>query len=258
MSLRISVVTPSYNQASFIERTLRSVVEQTGDFLLEYIIVDGGSTDNSQAIIERYAKQDARIRFICEPDSGQSDAINKGLRLATGDIVAFLNSDDIYYPGALQAVANEFTKHPERQWLYGLCRIINEDDKEIRRLITFYKEVLGWGYSYSKLLIVNFISQPATFWRRSCLDKFGYFNEAEHLVMDYDYWCRLGRQSKPIHCQKYLAGFRYYQASKSGKNFMQQFTDEYRIAQKYSHNPIILLLHRWHAALIKLAYRSSQ
>lgn len=254
MALRISVVTPSYNQAQFIERTLRSVVEQTGDFDLEYIIVDGGSTDGSKAIIERFVAKDKRIRFIDEADKGQSDAINKGLRLATGDIVAFLNSDDIYYPGTLQAVAQTFVAEPDRQWLYGRCRIIDEADVEVRRPITWYKNLLGRRYRYVKLLIVNFISQPATFWRRSCLTKVGFFDEAEHLVMDYDYWCRLGKQSDPIRLRQYLAGFRSYKTSKSGQRYLEQFSDELRVVKKYSSNRLILTVHRFHNFLITTCY----
>jgi glycosyltransferase involved in cell wall biosynthesis len=253
--VRISIVTPSYNQAQFVERTVRSVLEQTGNFDLEYIIVDGGSTDGSKNIIERYAAADQRIRFIYETDKGQSDAINKGLRLTTGDIVAFLNSDDIYYPGTLQAVATAFQAQPQRDWLYSCCRIIDEHDREIRRLITLYKNILGCHYSYNKLLMVNFISQPATFWRRSCLETVGIFDEGEHLVMDYDYWCRLGKQSQPVRLPQYLAGFRSYKTSKSGQRYLQQFHDELRVTKKYTGSHAVLFIHKLHNWFITTCYR---
>lgn len=252
--MKISIVTPSYNQVQFIERTMHSVLSQTGDFDLEYIIVDGMSTDGSVAIIQRLAEQDQRMIWISEPDQGQSDAINKGLRLATGDVVAYLNSDDIYYPGALQHVANTFG-NPAVQWAYGKCRVINAADVETNRLITGYKNGLLYRYRYWLLLVVNYISQPATFWRRTLLDKIGYLNTAEHLVMDYEYWCRLGQQypAKTIH--HYLSGFRFYSTSKSGQGYIQQFQQEYVVAKRYTHNWLILWLHQIHTTLIVLVYK---
>lgn len=253
--MKVSIITPSYSQAQYISRTLDSVVTQVGDFELEYWVIDGQSTDGSVESIKRLAETDQRVHWLSERDSGQSNAINKGLRLVTGDIVAFLNSDDIYYPGTLQAVVQGFLAQPERQWLYGRCKIINETDHEIRRLITFYKNILGWRFSYNKLLIMNFISQPATFWRRSVLQQIGLFDEQEHLVMDYDYWCRLGQLSKPVVLPRYLAGFRYYQTSKSGQRFLQQFQDELRVAKKYTANPALLTLHHLHNYIITTCYR---
>lgn len=253
--MKLSIITPSFNQVQFIERTIRSVLSQTGDFVLEYIIVDGGSTDGSLDIIKRWALTDGRLRWLSEPDHGQSDAINKGLRLATGDIVAFLNSDDVYCSGALQVVVQAFTAQPERIWLYGRCYIIDDQDKEIRRGVTLYKNILGRNYSYTKLLILNFISQPASFWRRSCLTTLGLFDETEHLVMDYDYWCRLGQQSEPICLSNYLAGFRVYKTSKSGQRFKEQFADELRVAKKYTNNSLIMTLHKLHSYFIITCYR---
>lgn len=254
--MKISIVTPSFNQHQFIERTMRSVLSQQGEFVLEYIIMDGGSTDGSIEIIQRLAATDSRIHWVSEPDHGQSDAINKGLRLATGDVVAFLNSDDVYYPGTLQAVAQAFT-NAKTQWAYGRCRIINEADQEIRHFTTFYKNILLQWYHYWLLLIVNYVSQPATFWRRSLLTEVGYLNEQEHLAMDYELWCRFGQKYPAYVIHSYLAGFRYYMTSKSGQHFLQQFTDEYRIARRFTSNPLLLLMHRFHAGLIKLAYRLS-
>lgn len=252
--MKLSVITPSFNQAIFIERTICSVVSQTGDFDLEYIIIDGGSTDGSVDIIKRYAAQDHRIRWISEPDHGQSDAINKGLRLATGDVVAYLNSDDIYYPGALQCITRIFQDQTV-MWAYGRCRIINETDQEIFKPVTWYKNIIGRFYHYWSLLIVNYISQPTVFWRRSLLTEVGYLKEDEHLVMDYELWCRFGQRypATPVRC--YLAGFRLYTTSKSSQGFVQQFQDEYRIAQQFTQNRLVLWIHRLHSWLIVLGYR---
>lgn len=252
--LTISIVTPSFNQAHFIGQTIDSVLQQSGDFNLEYIIIDGGSTDGSVAIIQQYAEQDQRIRWISEPDQGQSDAINKGLRLATGEVVAFLNSDDIYYPGTLQKVVETFA-NPDVHWAYGQCRVINVVGQEIAKPITWYKNMLGYYYHYWMLLIVNYISQPAVFWRRQLLTQVGDMNVDEHLVMDYELWCRFGQHNPATPIHHYLAGFRLYPTSKSGQGFVQQFQEEYAVAKRYTHNWLILWCHRVHAALIVLVYK---
>ena len=252
--MKISIVTPSYNQVQFIERTVTSVLSQTGDFVLEYIMVDGGSTDGSLDVIKRYAAQDQRINWLSEPDHGQSDAINKGLHLATGEVVAYLNSDDIYYPGALQRVVETF-QNTSVKWAYGQCRVINEQDEETNRFITLYKNILLHHYHYRLLLIVNYISQPATFWRRQLLAEIGYVNETEHLTMDYDLWCRFGQRYPAMPIKQYLAGFRLYTTSKSGQRYVQQFQQEYAVAKRYTHSWFILWLHKIHSTIVILMYK---
>ena len=193
-------------------------------------------------ILERYSD---RVIWNSEPDEGQSHAINKGLQIATGDIVAFLNSDDTYEPGALYRVASFFSERPDVQWAYGKCRIIDEHDREIRRPITWYKNILLRTYSYRKLLAENFISQPATFWRRSLHEEIGYLNPDEHFVMDYEFWLRLGQRYPAGVIPAYLASFRMYEASKSGSLSNPQFVDELRVAQAYSlGDRLPILLHR--------------
>lgn len=227
---KITIVTPSYNQAHFIERTIDSILGQNYPNL-EYIVMDGGSKDGTVDVLKKYGK---RIIWESEKDGGQSEAINKGLRIATGDIVAFLNSDDTYEPGALAAVADFFTKNPDTKWAYGKCRIINEHEQEIRKPITWYKNLLLRKYSFRKLLAENFISQPATFWRRELLKEVGYINEDEHYTMDYEYWLRIGQKYSAGVINAYLANFRMYDASKSGSLANPQFKDELRIAKAFS------------------------
>jgi glycosyltransferase involved in cell wall biosynthesis len=239
--MKLTIVTPSYNHAHFIERTIESVLNQAYPDL-EYIVMDGGSTDGTVEILKRYAD---RLTWRSEKDRGQSDAINKGLRMATGDIVAFLNSDDRYEPGALAKVARYFDQNPETAWAYGKCRIINEHDAEIRRPITWYKNLLSRSYSYRKLLAENYVSQPATFWRRSVHDEVGYLNEDEHYVMDYEFWLRLGQRYPAGVIDDYLASFRMYDASKSGSLTNPQFADELRVAKAFSDGARApILLHR--------------
>ncbi len=228
--MRISIITPSYNQAHFIERTINSILNQ--DYHdLEYIVMDGKSTDDTVKILKSYKK---RIIWKSEKDSGQSEAINKGLQIASGEIVAFLNSDDTYEPDALQKVADFFTKNPDKLWAYGKCKIIDENDVEIRRPITWYKNLLLNRYNYKKLLSENYISQPATFWRRKIHTEVGYLNENEHYVMDYEFWLRLGAKYPAGVIHRYLANFRMYDTSKSGSLSNPQFKDELRIAKTYS------------------------
>lgn len=250
--LKVSIITPSFNQAGFIERTIKSVLGQDYDNI-EYIIIDGGSSDGTLNVIEKYA---GKLTWISEKDKGQSDAINKGLRMATGDIVAFLNSDDTYEPGTISQVANYFKKNPTKKWVYGKCRIINENDAEIRKPITIYKNLLLKKYSYPKLLTENFISQPATFWRRELHGELGYLSETEHFCMDYEFWLRIGKKYPAGIIDVYLANFRYYAQSKSGGVNKKQFQDELRLARKFGEgHPVSLLLHKLNYYKITSIYR---
>lgn len=250
--MKISIITPSYNQAEFIERTIQSVLSQNYPDL-EYIVMDGGSTDGTQEILKKYSD---KIIWKSEKDNGQSDAINKGLKIATGDIVAYLNSDDAYEPDAIKKVAEFFQKNPEKKWVYGKCKIIDKNDKEIRKPITFYKNLLLKNYSYSKLLSENFISQPATFWRKELMNEIGYFDEKEHFCMDYEYWLRIGKKYPAGIINDCLANFRHHISSKSGIVNKKQFRDELRIAKKYSQEKTLpIMLHEINYWKITIIYR---
>ena len=185
--MKITIVTPSYNQDQFIERTILSVLNQKWDFDLEYIIVDGESSDKSVDIIKKYdekvKKGDFKDNFnsisyiwLSEKDSWQSDAINKWLKLSTWDIVTYLNSDDTYELTTLQTIADELWVS-DKKWCYWKCKIVDLEDREIRKYITFYKDFLSKKYSYSKLLTENFISQMTVFWKREIIDEIWYFDE---------------------------------------------------------------------------------
>ena len=236
---RITIVTPSYNQGPFIERTIRSVLDQ-GYPNLEYIVMDGGSTDGTIDILKKYEGQ---LTWTSEKDKGQANAINKGIARSTGDIIAYLNSDDVYEAGALSRVAEHFSTRPGAMWLTGKCRIIDEQDREIRRPITAYKNFLLRHYSYSLLLVTNPVSQPATFWRRDAVKEFGLFDENEHLVMDYDYWLRIGKKYPLAVLNEYLAAFRVYAASKTSRSFLTTFKREMELARRYSDSRLLNGLH---------------
>ena len=237
--LRISVVTPSYNQGPFIRRTIDSVLEQTGDFELEYRIYDGGSTDETLDILRSYG---SRLRWHSERDHGQVDAINKGLRAATGEIVGWLNSDDVLAPGALQRVAQTFAARPALEWVHGRCDVIDAEDRVIRGWISAYKHWCSLHYSYSRLLTENLISQMTVFWRRRVLDEIGYVNPELKLAFDYDLWLRLGRRSDPVYIRERQASFRWYETTKSGSSFEEQFREDYAIALRHAPERRWLLL----------------
>lgn len=250
---RISIVTPSLNQGEFIERTLRSVLEQQGDFDLEHLVIDGGSTDGTQEILQRYAD---RMRVVVEPDTGQANAINKGLRAATGDVVGWVNSDDLLLPGTLDRVARAFRERPELLWLHGRCEIIDEDDRPIRRWLSAYKDYRCRRYSREALLVENFVSQMTVFWRRTAQERVGLLDEALRYTFDYDLWLRFSSLSPPFFIDEKLAAFRWYTRSKSGADFEKQFAEDERVFLKYAPPGSGLRLRkRIRSAQITTAYR---
>jgi glycosyltransferase involved in cell wall biosynthesis len=243
--LRISLVTPSFNQVQFVGRTIDSVLAQSGDFDLDYFVIDGGSTDGTLDLLRHY---EGRLGWVSEKDRGQSDAINKGLRRAQGDVVGWLNSDDLLLPGALARVAAAFEAHPQAGWVHGRCEIIDPNDRVIRRWISAYKHWCSRRYSYEQLLTENFVSQMTVFWRRSLMEQVGYLDPELHFTMDYDYWLRLAKHGPPVYIPERIACFRWYPASKSGAQFRKQFDEDREVARR--HAPDRPWLHRlkWYKA----------
>jgi glycosyltransferase involved in cell wall biosynthesis len=224
--LKVSIVTPSFNQGRFIERTIDSVLSQRGDFELEYLVVDGGSTDETRSILRRH---EGRLRFVSEHDRGQSDAINKGFRMATGDVLAWLNSDDTYAPGALDAVVSALRVSGAR-WCFGEC-LVDEQDREVRSAIARYKTWVSRRYSRARLVGRNFIPQPATFFRRDLLAEAGPIDESLHFAMDYDLWLRFARLAAPVFVPRPLASFRWHGRSKTGAGYARGAWEAFRVAR---------------------------
>lgn len=227
---RVSVVTPTYNHARFIRDTLESVLCQEGHFDLEYWVIDGGSTDGTLEILKSYT---GRLQWLSEPDRGQVEAINKGLRFCTGDIVGWLNSDDLLLPGALQRVVEVFATRPEVEWVHGRCRIINEHGQIVRRWVELYKHARAMRHSLESLLTENYVSQMTVFWRRSLLGEVGYLDPEFPLAFDYDLWLRFARRSAPAYIEQPQACFRWYESSKSGANFRAQFIEDAMVAARH-------------------------
>jgi len=182
---KISIVTPSYNQAAFIETAIRSVILQ-GYPNIEYFIMDGGSTDGSVDIIRQYEPWLAG--WASEPDAGQSDAINKGWRMATGDIVAWLNADDFYLPGAFSLIAETFLHCDYARVFSGIGQI-----RDISGNVLFSKKQPSDFDPYAMLSACGAVPlQPSVFLNRRVLDEVGYLNEDLHYTMDWEYWVRIG------------------------------------------------------------------
>lgn len=250
--MKLSIITPSYNQAAFIERSILSILEQSVTVPVEYIVMDGGSTDGTLDILKKF---EGRLKWISERDAGQSDALNKGIAMASGDIIGWLNSDDVYLPGTLQKVTDGFESNPGAQWLYGMCRMIDENDREIRSWITRFKKYRSLKFSYTRLLTENFISQPAVFFRRDAFLSAGRLFPDQHYAMDYDLWLRFGKNYPPVVVKDYLSAFRLHGSSKSTTNFRKLFTEQYEIHYKYDRRKLILLRHRVTINTILVAYR---
>lgn len=176
----VSVVTPSFNKGPYIEETILSITTQ-GYPEIEYIIIDGASTDETPAILKRYSEG---IRTVSEPDNGQTDAINKGLRIAQGDILAYLNADDLYFPDTVERVVQYFGEHPEVDLVYGDIIHIDEDGGNEYIIRTGPLDIDAY------LGCMYYLPQPTVFFRRKVYDTLGDFDASLHLAMDLDYWLR--------------------------------------------------------------------
>ena len=204
---RITVVTPSFNQVAFLEQTIRSVLEQ-GVEDLEYFVVDGGSTDGSVDILRRYANRLAW--WVSEPDRGQTDAINRGFARATGDVLAWLNSDDTYEPGALREAVDFLERNRDVGLVYGDANFIDEAGRVIGRFNARPTD-------YDRLMRgAVYIPQQAAFFRRSLWEQVGPLDTDFYFAMDYDLWVRLSKVSRLHYLPGYIwANFRLHRAAKT-------------------------------------------
>ena len=225
-AMRITVITPNFNGGRFLEESVRSVHSQACPGVeIEHIVMDGGSTDNSLKILHQH--RTGITHLVSERDNGPASAINKGLRLATGDLIAWLNSDDVYEPGALKRVADTMQAHSGKALCFGHCPIVNEEGIEIRRGITKFKEFFFPLSCRFTIQSINYISQPAMFFRRSAMESVGLLREELTCAWDYEYILRLWRQGGAVHVPGGpLARFRWHPKSLSGRGFVAQFQEE--------------------------------
>lgn len=217
MSITVSIITPSYNQARFIDDTLRSVLSQR-DQVHEYFLLDGGSTDNTMEIVDRYA--DRIDHVVSEKDKGQSDAIHKGFARATGDVLAWINSDDVLLPGMVKQVRDAFERHPEWDVLTAWHVTIDAETR-VRSAHRLPSESVGW-MSWG----VMHVCQQTCFFKRSLYEKLGGLNLELHCVMDTEMWLRmLSAGARWGHIPQYTAAFRVHDDMK-GKTWLKRYAEE--------------------------------
>ncbi len=226
----ISVITPSYNQGGFIEQTIRSVLLQQYP-KLEYIVIDGGSTDGSVDVIRRY---DSWLAYwVSERDRGQAQAINKGFLRSTGQVICWLNSDDYFLPGALLTVGKLLADQTGNHALAGHCLKVYQDGRPAvtlegryenrRRLLEFWK-----GYQ---------MHQAAIFWRREVFEKIGLLDEELHLILDFDYWARISRHFDFVNVDYVFAACNYHDEAKTGDEYAGYHRDLKKYARRYWGSP---------------------
>jgi glycosyltransferase involved in cell wall biosynthesis len=225
----VSIITPSFNQAAFLEQTLRSVLDQ--DYPgIEYIVIDGGSTDGSPEIIRSY--KDRLAYWTSEKDSGQAEAINKGMARARGEIVAWLNSDDYYLPGAVSAAVQAFEAHPQAALVHADMLAVDERGRTINRLL--YQQP-----ALDDLLCFRIIGQPAVFMRRAAFEKAGGLDPAFHFLLDHHLWIRLAVQGPTVHIPQMWAAARYHPAAKNRARAAEFGREAFRILDWAGKEPVL-------------------
>ena len=220
---KISVVTPSFNQGEFLERTIESVLNQ-GYPNLEYLIIDGGSTDDSVEIIKKYESN--LSYWVSEKDSGQTDAINKGLKRITGDVWTYLCSDDTYVGDVFFKVAEIFQKNPEYGVVYGGTNFVNEND-----IVTRIK--YPGEFRRERLLRGNYLYQPSMFMHKNLIKEHGLFSEELHYGMDYEYWLRLSDNTKFYYVKDIFSNYRLHSDSKSMDRVVDMVRESSDIRKEY-------------------------
>lgn len=219
--IKFSIVTPSYNQGEYIEDTIQSLLNQSYKNF-EHIVIDAKSTDNTLDVLSKYN----HLNWISESDNGQADAINKGIKLAKGEIFAWLNSDDYYDKETLKLVAEVFDSKPEVNILFGDITYIDKDKNKIDLLS-------GNSLSYKDLIrCPDIIRQPSMFWRKSLFDEIGLLDEKFHLVMDFDFFLRAAKKYDFFYLPENLSYFRVYDDAKTQKYQRKQAVEIYKVYRK--------------------------
>jgi len=220
----VSIVMPSYQQVAFLEEAVRSVLDQEG-VNVELIVMDPGSDDGSRELLRKLHEEYGEGLVLgLEKDRGQSDAINRGMALASGRVLGWLNSDDRLRPGALARVVLLLDRE-EPAWLCGMAGMIDARGASAMSLLAWYKNWQTRRFSRFKLLLENFVPQQATFWNRSMWERAGGMDIDRHLDMDYDLWLRFARVSPPLILTEELADMRVHAAAKGSRQAREQLAD---------------------------------
>lgn len=218
----VSIITPSYNQGEFIRETIESVLSQ--DYPnIEYIVMDGGSTDQTLEILKEYGD---RIKWFSEKDEGQADAVNKGIRMAKGEIIGWLNSDDTYCPGAIRKVVEYFRTHPKVDMVYGEGYYTDKNSVVTDRYLTSL-------FDYDALASNCFICQPAAFFTKEIVEKVGLLDKNLQLCMDYELWMKIGKVGKIAYIPDFLATSRMYEENKTLSKRKEVYKEVCKTVKKY-------------------------
>jgi len=240
---QFSIVTPSYNQGEFLEETILSVLDQAGNFTIQYIIADGGSTDSSVKIIKKYDRilkekkyplknKGVDLSWWSRPDNGQPDAINQGFKLAKAPIVAWVNSDDVYEKGAFAEVTQEFIKNPAAGIIYSNYTQIDGKSKIIQRA-DFIKLGLAPFDLEKEINLGNLIPTPSAFFNRKAVEKVGYINEKYQYAFDYDLFIKIAKEYPVIYVDAYWSRFRFHDTSKTVSMEKKFWPEEREISRKH-------------------------
>jgi glycosyltransferase involved in cell wall biosynthesis len=221
----ISVVTPNRNGATYFDKTLSSITAQQG-CKIELVVIDGASTDASPEVIRRYA--DRISYWVSESDRGMYDAINKGMRQTRGDILAYLNSDDFYYPGTLSFVTRYFQDHPETDLLYGDLNFVDAQDS-----VLFRQRYPDFQFSRFRSMRYATIGQPAAFWRRSLWERVGEFDISLKMASDFDFFIRAGQAGVVTHVPQVLSAFRVHEGSMTQRQLEVSSAEVKELHQRY-------------------------
>ena len=225
--IRYSVVTPSFNQGRFLRENIEAVRAQ-GVEGVEHIVVDGGSTDESVDVLKEYPD----VRWVSERDRGQSDALNKGIAMATGEWIVWINSDDTLLPGALRALDAYLEEHPDAQFVYSDCVFTDAEGREIRRRKANYHENPAMFDAWWRAGGYGF-DQPGTFFRRALWERFGPFGVDLHYTMDHDFWLRIRDHVAFEYLGAATATYRIHDASKTGGGRLAFARENVRTTQRY-------------------------
>lgn len=226
----VSIITPSFNQGRFIEETLLSVKNQTYKNI-EHIVIDACSTDQTLEILKKHG---STIFWISEPDNGQTDAINKGMRKSHGEILAYLNSDDLYLPETITAVVDYFSKNPNIEMVYGDIIHIDQNSSELETVKT--GNIILENY----LTCQVYLPQPTVFFRKSIIEKVGFFDDQLHLAMDLDYWIRVFFVAESAYIPQPLAKARFHSETKSYLGYLNSYEEYvYILGKVFNYNKAI-------------------